>query len=98
MNTLLCPYCQTAIPLFDATQSKYHVYFSNGRHNSVHQNSIDIEIIHCPTCDNEIAYIAISCTGPFSKVDRMIYPPCICNHYPEYIPLQIPKIARITPP
>ena len=88
MNTLLCPYCQTPIPLFDATQSKHHVYFSTNMHNSVHQNSMDIEIIHCPTCGNETAR-AIGCTGLFSQVNRMIYPPCICNHYPDYIPLQI---------
>lgn len=88
MNTLLCPYCQTAIPLFDATQSKFLIFFHNKERNNSQLNSMDVEVIHCPTCDKEIVR-AIGKKGPFAQVNRMIYPPCICNHYPEYIPLQI---------
>lgn len=91
MSVILCPSCQSKIPICQETEINWNVYFYNSNFNGKNCNPPQDLIIHitkCPECGQQIIR-AKGYRGLFSKLDKLIYPASDCIKFPNYVPLQI---------
>lgn len=95
LNTLkskTCPFCNSSIPLTDSTFRIIECYFNAGfpcfvDKAPVNRNKIDIELTHCPSC-NEVIISAIG-KDRLENLNIPLYPKSLAKQFPDYVPKAI---------
>ncbi len=93
-KNFICPFCNSSVPKMDETYRYKECYFNANRSHTVtdepvNTNIFNIEMMHCPTCDN-VSFVAKG-EQALSELKISIYPNSSAKQFPKYIPLALRK-------